>query len=597
MRSRRPRKPLQRNSDRARRWAMLVAMGVGWTTTAAPAAEVVSPTSAGMEEALAAALGPDLQTKLTTPASSTTLKLLLGQVESIPTEDLKRVAVGDPAIADVIVLSDHDLLLRAENRGSTTLIVWDAAGQRQWTVVVEGENKIPGVLASLRRMLDTEGFVRLLLNTEGDQVYVSGRLNTEQEKERLEKLLETFPSVANLTVVALATEQTVPLVELEVQLIEVSKSAVQQLGIDWNNSTTITETPFGAAELTEAVAHRLSDIVRVGTLARNSDGGASMGFKATINHMLDEGKARLLAATNQVTLSGKSATTLLGGEIPVITSNSVSSGGATQNIEFKPIGTILTITPTVSLDLKKINALVEAEVRAVDLSNAITISGQTVPGFRVRKTKTEMMSKPDETIIIAGLLQNEESQSDAKVPKLANVPLFGRLFRNSNYRVAQTELLVAVTPHLPRGHSATKLAGLHGLAMPVRPTPVPRPVPAVAAPATEPLSGMDLVAPVALPPPAPATVTAYARDVQERVANGLALPRAATTGSGAVRLRLHVLADGTLDDVRVVQSSGDRSLDETATAAAVSQGPYPAFPTSLTSSDLWLEFPVIFNPS
>lgn len=538
-------------------------------TAEAPPSEIEEAVATALEQTAAGATAPRI------------LHLTVGDVEPISAPGLVRVAVGDPQVADVVVTED-ELLIRAERPGSTTLIVWDADGQHQWDVIVERATSLSEDQQRLRRLLNAEGFAPLELRREGEQLYLSGRINTQQEEERLVKLLDIFPSVVNLVQRALATEQAAPLVELEVRVIEVSRDVEQNLGVDWQDQLTVEETGAPTTTTIGDFKQRLETLIRVGALKRTV-------LQAVLNQLLKEGKARVLAAPNLVTLSGKPATTFLGGQIPIITATSVSAGTVTQNIEFKDIGTRLTITPTVSADREKISSQFESELRSVDKANAILVSGITVPGFKVRQTKTEVISRPEETIVIAGLLQDEESEVAAKVPKLSRAPLIGRFFRNTNYKSTQTELLVLVTPSLPKGHLVTE-RHVARAEEPSEPARAQSPAAAFrVANVPEPLAP-------AAPAPAADPVTAYARQVQELVADGLAVPPESAADRGAVRLQVRLLADGSLEHVEVVESSGDQALDDIAQTAVVRQDPYPAFPASLTQSELSLEFPIIFNP-
>lgn len=532
-------------------------------------------------------------------APSMPLALMAGEVESLTTEALERVVVGDPEIADVVVLSDREVLIKAERPGTTALIIWDAQGKRRWDVAVTGEDLAAPATRSLQRLLDAQGFRDVTITVEGEQVYVAGRVAAPNELDHINKLLETFPNTVNLVHVAIAAQQAVPLVELEVRIVEIVKDAEQKLGIDWADSTSLSETIASptAASTEEKLIERVTNYFKVGAVGRTA-------FSAVLNHLLTEGKARLLASPNLVTLSGKPAETFLGGEVPVITASTVSSGSVTQNIEFKDIGTKLVITPTVADDRSKISSVVETELRTIDRTNAITISGITVPGFKIRRTQTEFISQPNETVVISGLLQDEESRSDAKVPKLSRIPFLGRAFSNTNLKWSQTELLVVVTPRLPQPYgtepksTTSAQPAAQGSARrqpPTSPTPADSDV-------SERLLEIERELSVAGPESVPQLplvdpVTAYARHIQERIAGGLSDPALhVAPGGGALRLQMHVRADGRLDDVRVAQSSGQGALDQLAVATARRQEPYPSFPPTLTQSSLWLEFPVIFNP-
>ena len=355
------------------------------------------------------------------------------------------------------------------------------------------------------------------------------------------------------------------------QVIELTKDFTNSFGVDWLSSDqiTVTETAPAAKALDASVVSRVGEIFRIGSLSRS-------GFNAVINFAFDTGKARLLAAPNLTTSSGKPAKSHIGGEVPIVASRTTGTGSGTTEveIELKEVGVILTMTPTVSSDRERITTKLTAEVTTIDLATGLTIGGVITPGFKIRKAETEVMSGAEETIIIAGLIQNEESAAFDKVPGMSKIPVLGHLFKSTAFQLNQTELVITVTPRLVETYKK-KTPGTGAMAS----TPVPRPPPQVSIGNGRP--SMD-------------PLTAYSRQVQERIAAGLqeTLP---AVESGTVRVQLHLLASGELKDVQVSQSSGKLALDQAALAAIEVQAPYPAFPPSLSQPELRLDVPIIFQ--
>lgn len=195
-----------------------------------------------------------------------------------------------------------------------------------------------------------------------------------------------------------------------------------------------------------------------------------------------------------------------------------------------------------------------------------------MPGFKTRKTSTEVTTKSGETIVIAGLLQSEDSKSVSQVPGLGDMPVVGRLFRSPEVKSKNTELVIAVTPELKvdEGMEADRTFALE-----------------------QALAVAEVTASVEDPR------LRYALQVQDRIAKALRYPKreGELKLDGRVKLKLHLFADGTLARVMVAQSSGIEALDMEALKAAESQSPYPAFPTQMLERELWIEVPVIFRPS
>jgi pilus assembly protein CpaC len=131
----------------------------------------------------------------------------------------------------------------------------------------------------------------------------------------------------------------------------------------------------------------------------------------------------------------------------------------------------------------------------LDFTNAITISGFQVPAITERKMKTEVELGDGQAYVIAGLLDNEETDSFSKVPFLGDIPILGKLFQSVNKKKNNTELIVVVTPEI------------------VAPIPVGAPVPELKYPVKflPPNSGIpmntpDAKTPANTQPPAPATI-------------------------------------------------------------------------------------------
>jgi len=237
----------------------------------------------------------------------------------------------------------------------------------------------------------------------------------------------------------------------------------------------------------------------------------------------------------------------------------------------------LKMTPTVQRrdDGSRITTVIESEVSGVDKTVGLSVPVGTntilVPGFKVRRATTEVTTASGETIVIAGLLEAEDTHDLTQVPGLGNIPVVGRLFRSPETKATQRELVIAVTPELLEDEGETtdrRLALEQALAV------------------------AEVTASVDDPR------LRYALQIQDRIAKAIRYPQREKEldMDGTVKLRLHLFADGTLGRAVVTESSGLEALDLEAIKAAESQSPYPGFPTQMTERELWLDVPVIFRP-
>ena len=155
--------------------------------------------------------------------------------------------------------------------------------------------------------------------------------------------------------------------------------------------------------------------------------------------------AQILAEPNITTLSGQKANFLAGGEFPFPIIESSAAGAPIVSIVFKSYGVKLEFTPVVNND-GTVELTVAPEVSALDFTNAVSISGYTIPAISTRRAETQVVLKSGQTFAISGLLDKRTTDLYSKTPGAANIPVLGGLFKSKNVNHTDTELLVIVTP-------------------------------------------------------------------------------------------------------------------------------------------------------
>jgi pilus assembly protein CpaC len=168
-------------------------------------------------------------------------------------------------------------------------------------------------------------------------------------------------------------------------------------------------------------------------------------FSAMLSLLESNGLAKTLAEPTLVTLSGQQARFLAGGELPIPLGGSF---GQVQ-VEWKKFGILLDFTPTV-IAADTIHLDMKAEVSDIDTSLAITVGGTTIPGLTSRQSETTVRLGDGQSFAIAGLLSDRVRSQIEKVPLLGSIPILGSLFRSTQYRRDETELLVVVTARLAK---------------------------------------------------------------------------------------------------------------------------------------------------
>ncbi len=234
-------------------------------------------------------------------------------------------------------------------------------------------------------------------------------------------------------------DETERVVEIDVQIAEIIYGDDLNMGIDWpaliNGGLPDSGIPMIPLQLLEKNPKELSFMG--GSFAR---GPVNLVLQA----LVEKNYAKILAKPKLRVIAGKRAEFLSGGELPFAFMD--SSGKTT--IQWKEYGVKLSVEPTV--DKKNlITARLRAEASTLDYANSVQVGmGGAVPGIRTRWADTTLCMEQEETVILAGLMQNDESKVTSGVPLISEIPLIGEIFRSTRNIVKKTELVIFVTPRL-----------------------------------------------------------------------------------------------------------------------------------------------------
>ncbi|MVW79775.1 type II and III secretion system protein family protein [Bordetella sp. 02P26C-1] len=353
-----------------------------------------------------------------------------------------RIAVADPSVADVKILPASAgrpaaVLLIGKQPGTTQVQIW-AANSREalkWTVRVGGA--VQSAMSTRGVATDTH------IDVAGQHALVSGHAESALDHQRAVKAAGA--TVGDANVVDVATIGTGGVVQVEVKVVEVSRTALKQVGLSMSGTA-------GGWSLGSSTAP--DNMALAGSLASGIGSGFSAmfnsnHFSSSLRLLQSNGMARVLAEPTLVALSGQSASFLAGGEIPI----PVAAGLGTQTVEFKPFGIGLSVTPTV-LSKDRIALKVAPEASELDYGNGIAImndSGSTlIPAIRTRRADTMVELGDGESFLISGLVSRQTKAAVNKVPFLGELPIIGAFFRGMEYSQEERELVILVTPRLVR---------------------------------------------------------------------------------------------------------------------------------------------------
>jgi pilus assembly protein CpaC len=302
---------------------------------------------------------------------------------------VKTVSIANSNVADVVVAGPREVLINGKMIGMTTLIVWDKEDRSTpFDVVVRGQY-------------------------------------SEQK------------------------------IELSVQLAEINHTKAREYGMDIlfqsdRRKDDVTAGTYGGDVATPSIPLSIFG----GQPTEGSDIALSWTHgmeevSTMLRALKSSGVIRVLAEPNVVAASGEKASFLSGGEIPVPVASSGSSGGSTVTIEWKEFGVKVEFVPTI-VDEGVINLKVAPEVSSLDFGNGIDISGFRIPALRSRKATTTVELRNEEILVIGGLIMEEETEYESKIPVLGDIPLLGYLFRSTQKATNVSELMLVVTPRIVR---------------------------------------------------------------------------------------------------------------------------------------------------
>jgi general secretion pathway protein D len=228
-----------------------------------------------------------------------------------------------------------------------------------------------------------------------------------------------------------------PEVMLEVTVLEVSRSRLLNLGIQWPDQLSLAPLAGSSGSVT------LADLKNL-----NSDGVGATLSSMTFNAKKTDGDTNILANPRIRAHNKETAKIMIGDRIPNITTTSTSTGFVSENIQYIDVGLKVEVQPTVYAD-NEVAIKVSLEVSSI-AGITKTASGSSAYQIGTRNASTVLRLKDGENQILAGLIRDDATSTGNKVPGLGDIPVLGRLFGSQNDQSTKTEIILSITPHLIR---------------------------------------------------------------------------------------------------------------------------------------------------
>jgi general secretion pathway protein D len=233
---------------------------------------------------------------------------------------------------------------------------------------------------------------------------------------------------------------------LEVEILEVKRSRLLDLGIRWPDQMTLTPLPSTAGGTLT-----LSDILN----ATSRSLGAHIS-PIVISAGKSENDTNLLANPRIRTRNREIAKILIGDRVPNITTTATATGFVAESVQYVDVGLKLEVQPTIYLD-NQVAIRINLEVSNI-VDQVKTKAGTLAYQIGTRNASTVLRLKDGENQVLAGLISDAERTSANKVPGLGDLPVVGRLFGSRSDDGQKTELMLSITPRLVRGMTRPALA-------------------------------------------------------------------------------------------------------------------------------------------
>ena len=422
---------------------------------------------------------------------------------------ISRFAWSDPSLLDIVQYTDHDFGILATNYGSTDLWLWfeeeegkdgkppvESTTPLMYNVTVirdpdiEDRRKIDyGRVERVLKVLYPNSNVMLLPLT--NRVIVRGQARDPEEASRIMGVVRSEVAAEEATnrngfglnganggyggnlnggIIGaggiggiggngnngqggggdlfsqlIVNELTVPgefQVSVRIRFAELNRTQLRRMGVDWtaifNQGGAVISSTMGAVPVLSGVFSNGEVTVLLDALATNSS-------------------ARVVTDQNIVTLSGRPAAMLAGGEFAVPTTVGVNGVGAATTT-FRGYGTSVIVVPTV-IDNDLFRLQIVPEISKID--SGTTVGG--IPGLAVSRVQTQVELREGQTIVLGGLFGRKESASNTRIPLLGEIPVVGEfLFHTKRATEDENELILLATPEIVRAMDADQVPPLPG---------------------------------------------------------------------------------------------------------------------------------------
>ena len=412
----------------------------------------------------------------------TKIDVLVGQSRVIDfDQEVERVSISDPKIAETVPISFKQVLLNGLQFGQVNLVAWSKARagepSRMLVFDIYVQVNLSLIDNQIKILFPKEN---IQLSQANNSVVLSGSVTRPELSEQAQKIIEA----AGLKVTNLlkAPVMDVAQVQLQIRVAEVNRQVLREISSAYGILNSALPTFISAAGPAAFGGYTVTDEVLRGTdrilgTVRNQNMAITPGSavnifmgnannsavsQAFIRALHSRGALRDLAEPNLIAMHGQKASFLAGGEFPIPVLQAITSGQSAVTVIFKEFGVKLDFTPTI-IDENHIRLEMAPEVSSLDFSSGVTIQSFVIPGLRVRRARTTLELRDGQSFALAGLIDNIERVNLSKIPLLGDIPYLGELFKSRSFQRNETELLFLATVKLVEPLNPDQLPRLPGV--------------------------------------------------------------------------------------------------------------------------------------
>ncbi|QEY64030.1 type II and III secretion system protein family protein [Metapseudomonas lalkuanensis] len=388
---------------------------------------------------------------------------------------VKRISVGNPEIADILMTTPNQLYLLGRSLGSTNVLLWDNSNRLIDSLELDVVHDLGGLKEKLHQLMPNE---RIEVFSAQGSLVLRGQVSNASVMDTAVKVAKSYSAqtssivqgegeqakqspAQSLEVINLLTVGGTQQVMLEVKVAEMQRNLLKSLDVRFNALSRNGNWTTGGFNNGQRLGFDTDGLVNPTALLGNGKGffGQFLSddflFNVVLEAAKDNGSAKVLAEPTLTTLSGQQAEFISGGEFPIpITEDE----GIT--IEFKEFGVGVKFLPVV-LDEGRINLNLNVSVSEISNANSLVLDtgldsvlgdgvAQVIPSLTKRSAQSTVELGNGQTIAIAGLISENTRDFVSRFPGLGDVPVLGHLFRSQQFINGETELVILVTPHLAK---------------------------------------------------------------------------------------------------------------------------------------------------